>query len=94
MCCLNSASLLEVMAEMMTTAEEFFRLPAAEKMRYYSTDGKKLPRFHTSVGNEQEKVLYWRDCLKLGCHASQQCPDKPAGLGGSSKRASPPVRCS
>ncbi|XP_062220757.1 2'-deoxymugineic-acid 2'-dioxygenase-like [Phragmites australis] len=74
----------EVMREMMSSAEEFFMLPTEEKMVHYSTDSKKLPRFHSSVGNDQEKVLYWRDCLKLGCYPfhqfRQQWPEKPAGL--------------
>ncbi|KAL6911262.1 hypothetical protein ACP4OV_000067 [Aristida adscensionis] len=74
----------EVMGEMMSAAEEFFRLPTAEKMVHYSTDAKKLPRFHTSIGNDDEKLLYWRDCLKLGCYPfeqfRQQWPEKPDKL--------------
>ncbi|KAL6911263.1 hypothetical protein ACP4OV_000068 [Aristida adscensionis] len=74
----------EVMGEMMIAAEEFFRLPTEEKMVHYSTDAKKLPRFHTSIGNDDEKILYWRDCLKLACHPveqfRQEWPDKPGRL--------------
>ncbi|KAL6635368.1 hypothetical protein ACP70R_028039 [Stipagrostis hirtigluma subsp. patula] len=74
----------EVMSEMMSAAEEFFMLPTEEKMTHYSTDGKKLPRFHTSIGNDDEKLLYWRDCLKLGCYPFEQFkhqwPEKPASL--------------
>jgi 2'-deoxymugineic-acid 2'-dioxygenase/mugineic-acid 3-dioxygenase len=74
----------QVMGEMMASAEEFFRLPREEKMELYSTDGKKLPRFHTSLGNEREELLYWRDCLKLGCYPPEQFrrqwPEKPATL--------------
>ncbi|XP_020155802.1 2'-deoxymugineic-acid 2'-dioxygenase-like [Aegilops tauschii subsp. strangulata] len=73
----------EVMGAMMRAAEEFFALPADEKMKYYSNDGKKLPRFHTSLRNGTgEEVLYWRDCLKLGCHLPEW-PDKPRGLGAA-----------
>ncbi|RLM78568.1 hypothetical protein C2845_PM12G31160 [Panicum miliaceum] len=74
----------QVMGEMMSSAEEFFGLPTEEKMVLYSTDSKKLPRFHTSIGNDQEKLLYWRDCLKLGCYPFEQFrhqwPQKPARL--------------
>ncbi|TVU07477.1 hypothetical protein EJB05_46800, partial [Eragrostis curvula] len=81
---INHGVAAEVMSEMMSAAEEFFRLPAEEKMAHYSTDAKKFPRFHTSVGNAEEKVLYWRDCLKLVCYPLEQFrpqwPDKPAGL--------------
>ncbi|KAL6591516.1 hypothetical protein ACP70R_050019 [Stipagrostis hirtigluma subsp. patula] len=74
----------EVMREMMSAAEEFFRLPTEEKMVHYSTDSKKVPRFHTSVGKDEEKLLYWRDCLKLGCYPFEQFkhqwPDKPPSL--------------
>ena len=74
----------QVMGEMTSSAEEFFGLPTEEKMLHYSTDSKKLPRFHTSIGNEQEKLLYRRDCLKLGCYPleqfRQQWPQKPARL--------------
>ncbi|XP_004955287.2 2'-deoxymugineic-acid 2'-dioxygenase [Setaria italica] len=74
----------QVMGEMMASAEEFFRLPREEKMALYSTDSKKLPRFHTSLGNEQEELLYWRDCLKLGCYPLEQFrhhwPQNPASL--------------
>ncbi|TVU07475.1 hypothetical protein EJB05_46798, partial [Eragrostis curvula] len=67
----------EVMSEMMSSAEEFFRLPTEEKMVHYSTDFKKVPRFYTSIGNEQEKgALYWRDCLKLGCYPFEQFKDQ------------------
>uniref|UniRef100_A0A453PGY9 Fe2OG dioxygenase domain-containing protein n=2 Tax=Aegilops tauschii TaxID=37682 RepID=A0A453PGY9_AEGTS len=73
----------EVMGAMMRAAEEFFGLPANEKMAYYSTDGKQLPRFHTSVRNGAgEEFLYWRDCLKLGCHPPEW-PDNPRGLGAA-----------
>lgn len=74
----------DVMGAMMSAAEEFFKLPTEEKMAHYSTDSTKLPRFHTSVGKEQEQLLYWRDCLKIGCYPFEefrrQWPDKPAGL--------------
>ncbi|KAF7090812.1 hypothetical protein CFC21_093507 [Triticum aestivum] len=73
----------EVMGAMMRAAEEFFALPADEKMAYYSNDRKKLPRFHTSLRNGTgEEVLYWRDCLKLGCHQPEWL-DKPRGLGAA-----------
>jgi hypothetical protein len=39
-------------------------------MVHYSTDSKKLPRFHTSIGNDQEKLLYWRDGLSLAATPS------------------------
>ncbi|CAL5049505.1 unnamed protein product [Urochloa decumbens] len=44
----------QLMREMMSSAEEFFRLPTEEKMTLYSTDSKKLPRFHTSLGYDLE----------------------------------------
>ncbi|KAE8811951.1 hypothetical protein D1007_11177 [Hordeum vulgare] len=70
----------EVMGAMMRAAEDFFGLPADEKMVYYSTDGKKLPRFHTSTRNgDGEEFLYWRDCLKIGCHP----PEGPHKLGAA-----------
>ncbi|CAL5020263.1 unnamed protein product [Urochloa decumbens] len=46
----------QVIASMVASAEEFFRLPAEEKMALYSTDSKKLPRFHTSLGNNHEEL--------------------------------------
>lgn len=84
------------MGAMMSAAEEFFRLPTEEKMAHYSTDSAKLPRFHTSVGKEKEQVLYWRDCLKIGCYPleefRQQWPVKPAGLGAALEAYTPAVR--
>lgn len=86
----------DVMASMMSAAEEFFRLPTDEKMVHYSTDSTKLPRFHTSVGKEQEKVLYWRDCLKIGCYPFEEFrhrwPEKPAGLGAALEAYTAAVR--
>ncbi|CAL5040055.1 unnamed protein product [Urochloa decumbens] len=90
----------QLMSEMMSSAEEFFRLPTEEKMALYSTDSKKLPRFHTSLGydleNDHEKVLYWRDCLKLGCYPLEQFrhqwPEKPASLRASLEAYTTAVR--
>nr|CAB3451523.1 unnamed protein product [Digitaria exilis] len=86
----------QVVSEMMSSAEEFFRLPTEEKMVHYSTDSRKLPRFHTSIGNDEEKLLYWRDCLKLGCYPFEQFrhqwPEKPAKLRASLEAYTTAVR--
>ncbi|CAL4967689.1 unnamed protein product [Urochloa decumbens] len=86
----------QVITSMVASAEEFFRLPAEEKMALYSTDSKKLPRFHTSLGYEEEKLLYWRDCLKLGIYPTEQFrqnwPDKPASLRAALEAYAPAVR--
>ncbi|CAN6200752.1 unnamed protein product [Urochloa humidicola] len=93
---INHGVPVQLMSEMMISAEEFFRLPTEEKMALYSTDSKKLPRFHTSLGYDQEKLLYWRDCLKLGCYPLEQFrhqwPDKPASLRAALEAYTPAVR--
>ncbi|CAN6215893.1 unnamed protein product [Urochloa humidicola] len=82
--------------QLMSSAEEFFSLPTEEKMALYSADIKKLPRFHKSLGYDQEKLLYWRDCLKLGCYPWQQFrnqwPEKPASLRASLEAYTTAVR--
>ncbi|CAL4886040.1 unnamed protein product [Urochloa decumbens] len=68
-----------VIASMVASAEEFFRLPAEEKMALYSTDSKKLPhRLKLGIYPTEQFRQNW--------------PDKPASLRAALEAYAPAVR--
>ncbi|KAD5316929.1 hypothetical protein R6Q59_032156 [Mikania micrantha] len=54
-----------VMQDALDSAEEFFDLPSDEKMCFASADVHKPVRYGTSMNHGMDKVLYWRDFIKL-----------------------------
>ncbi|CAN6196983.1 unnamed protein product [Urochloa humidicola] len=76
----------QVMRDMETTCEEFFRLPSSDKSAFYSEDTDKPNRLFSSTVYGAGGERYWRDCLRLAipftvsATASNAWPDKPAGL--------------
>lgn len=68
----------ELTAAMMSTAYEFFALPAEEKAKLYSDDPGKKMRLSTSFNVRKETVHNWRDYLRLHCYPLEQyVPDWP-----------------
>lgn len=70
-----------VMEEMMKVAEEFFQLPAEDKLHLYSNDYRQRTRVSTSFNASKEDVLHWRDYLRHPCHPLEDhidsWPEKP-----------------
>ncbi|CAO2169972.1 unnamed protein product [Urochloa humidicola] len=73
--------------KMLEVAARFFALPAAERERYMSADVRAPVRYGTSFNQARDKVLCWRDFLKLACHrplppshVASTWPDQPADL--------------
>jgi len=71
------------MRDMEAVCEEFFKLPAADKMAYYSEDTCMPNRVFS--GDMYGDKGYWRDCLRLACSipvgdTSKDWPDKPRRL--------------
>ncbi|XP_057967722.1 2-oxoglutarate-dependent dioxygenase 19-like [Malania oleifera] len=69
----------EVMKGMMRVCEEFFDLREEEKMEYYC-DGKHVMdpiRCGTSFNPSVDKVLCWRDYLKVFVHPKFHSPTQP-----------------
>ncbi|KAL8207965.1 hypothetical protein R6Q57_007377 [Mikania cordata] len=54
-----------VMQDALDSAEEFFDLPSDEKVCFASADVHKPVRYGTSMNHGMDKVLYWRDFIKL-----------------------------
>ncbi|CAO2186476.1 unnamed protein product [Urochloa humidicola] len=73
--------------KMLEVAARFFALPAAEKERFMSPDVRAPVRYGTSFNQARDKVLCWRDFLKLACHrplppshVASTWPDQPGDL--------------
>lgn len=72
----------QTMRDMELVCDEFFRLPAADKVDLFSEDAGKANRLFSGglYGNGGEK--YWRDCLRLACafpvgESTEDWPGKP-----------------
>lgn len=53
--------------KMLAVAREFFHQPESERMKYYSADSTKTTRVSTSFNVSADKILNWRDYLRLHC---------------------------
>ncbi|XP_020163628.2 2'-deoxymugineic-acid 2'-dioxygenase-like [Aegilops tauschii subsp. strangulata] len=75
----------EVIRHMEAVCEEFFWLPAEEKVAFYSEDTGKPNRLFSSTTYELGGEKYWRDSLRLACGSpvgdtKNNWPDKPQKL--------------
>ncbi|XP_054781887.1 flavanone 3-dioxygenase 3-like [Prosopis cineraria] len=57
-----------IMDDALEAATEFFDLHSEEKMKLYSEDVNKPVRYDTSFNHEKDKILCWRDFIKLYSH--------------------------
>ena len=48
----------------LAAAEEFFKLPAAEKLKFKSADVHKPVRYGSSLKDGTDKIQFWRVFLK------------------------------
>jgi 2'-deoxymugineic-acid 2'-dioxygenase/mugineic-acid 3-dioxygenase len=55
----------QVMRDMAAVGEEFFRLPAADKVEFFSEDATKPTRLFSGTTYETGGERYWRDCLRF-----------------------------
>ncbi|CAH1439138.1 unnamed protein product [Lactuca virosa] len=71
-------------ANMMKIAREFFKLPEEERLKTYSDDPTKTTRSGTSFNTRTDKVVNWRDFLRLHCYPLQdyihEWPTNPASF--------------
>ncbi|KAI5395770.1 probable 2-oxoglutarate-dependent dioxygenase SLC1 [Lathyrus oleraceus] len=58
----------DVMNKMMDVSGRFFDLPIEERGKYMTSDMRAAVRYGTSFSQTKDKVLCWRDFLKLICH--------------------------
>ncbi|KFK31850.1 hypothetical protein AALP_AA6G166600 [Arabis alpina] len=53
--------------KMLTVGREFFHQPESERIKHYSADPTKTTRVSTSFNVSADKILNWRDYLRLHC---------------------------
>lgn len=53
--------------KMLTVAREFFHQPESERVKHYSADPTKTTRVSTSFNVSADKIMNWRDYLRLHC---------------------------
>ncbi|RDX77910.1 Protein DMR6-LIKE OXYGENASE 1, partial [Mucuna pruriens] len=58
----------------------FFNLEEEEKQEYAGKDVMDPIRYGTSTNVSMDKVLFWRDFLKIVVHPEFHSPDKPPGF--------------
>lgn len=70
--------------KMLTVAREFFHQPEGERMKHYSADSTKTTRVSTSFNVSADKILNWRDYLRLHCFPIQdfinEWPENPVSF--------------
>ncbi|XP_010437037.1 PREDICTED: protein DMR6-LIKE OXYGENASE 1 [Camelina sativa] len=70
--------------KMLTVAREFFHQPESERVKHYSADSTKTTRVSTSFNVSADKVLNWRDFLRLHCFPIedfiQEWPSSPVSF--------------
>ncbi|XP_022141029.1 protein DMR6-LIKE OXYGENASE 1-like isoform X2 [Momordica charantia] len=66
-----------VMREMIDICREFFDLTEEEKTEYKTEHVLDPIRYGTSFNPQKEKVLFWRDYLKIFVHPKFHSPTKP-----------------
>ncbi|XP_058096956.1 2-oxoglutarate-dependent dioxygenase 19-like [Magnolia sinica] len=67
-------------ARMLDACQAFFDLSETEKREYAGKHVLDPIRCGTSFNPTVDKVLYWRDYLKVFMHPAFHSPDKPAGF--------------
>ncbi|KAF0907854.1 hypothetical protein E2562_022258 [Oryza meyeriana var. granulata] len=70
---------------MEVVCDEFFQLPAADKMHLYSDDKSKPNRLFSGSTYKSSSTMYWMDCLRLTrnfptADSISNWPDKPQML--------------
>ncbi|CAL4892020.1 unnamed protein product [Urochloa decumbens] len=75
----------QVMQDMAAVGEEFFQLPAADKVGIYSEDTNKATRLFSGATYETGGEKYWRDCLRFAYdfpvgNSTKDWPEKPQRL--------------
>lgn len=69
-----------IMEKMVDEVFAFFNLREEEKQEYAGKDVMEPMRYGTSSNVSMDKVLFWRDFLKIVVHPEFHSPDKPAGF--------------
>lgn len=69
-----------IMEKMVDEVFAFFNLREEEKQEYAGKDVMDPIRYGTSSNVSMDKVLFWRDFLKIVVHPEFHSPDKPAGF--------------
>nr|XP_043635269.1 hyoscyamine 6-dioxygenase-like [Erigeron canadensis] len=72
----------DMMADIMVLYNEFFNMPVEDKLGVYAEkSGKGCTLYTSGLDYAKEKVHYWKDTLKHGCHPLEEhtpsWPDKP-----------------
>lgn len=67
--------------EVIGVCEEFFDMNEEEKKKYAGTHMLDPIRCGTSFNTATDKVLFWKDYLKVFVHPEFHSPDKPARFG-------------
>ncbi|KAJ4781465.1 2-oxoglutarate (2OG) and Fe(II)-dependent oxygenase superfamily protein [Rhynchospora pubera] len=66
---------------MLQVCENFFKMPAQEKERYYSDDMSRAFFLNSSTQYDKSQTRYWRDYLRIACYPIEefvdQWPEKP-----------------
>ncbi|XP_027347783.1 protein DMR6-LIKE OXYGENASE 2-like [Abrus precatorius] len=73
-----------LMEKMVDEVFAFFNLKEEEKQGYASKDFMDPIRYGTSFNASMDKVLFWRDFLKIVVHPEFHSPDKPVGFRDTS----------
>ncbi|OIW10449.1 hypothetical protein TanjilG_00387 [Lupinus angustifolius] len=76
-----SKSLMEKMVDQVFA---FFNLKEEEKQEYAGKDVMDPLRYGTSFNASVDKVLFWRDFLRILVHPEFHSPDKPVGFRDTS----------
>lgn len=67
--------------DMLQVCENFFKMPAGEKERYYSDDMSKAFFLNSSTQYDQSETRYWRDYMRISCYPIEevinQWPENP-----------------
>jgi len=69
-----------IMEKMVDEVFAFFNLREEEKQEYAGKDVMDPIRYGTSSNVSMDKVLFWRDFLKIVVHPEFHSPDKPPGF--------------
>lgn len=72
----------QVMQDMEEVGKEFFKMPAVDKVDFYSDDVNKATRLFSGATYETGGERYWRDCLRFAYdfpigNSTKDWPDKP-----------------
>ncbi|TKY59469.1 SRG1 protein [Spatholobus suberectus] len=77
---INHSVSRSIMEKMVDEVFAFFNLKEEEKQEYAGKDVMDPIRYGTSSNVSRDKVLLWRDFLKIVVHPEFHSPDKPVGF--------------